>query len=90
MSTKRSSDGALHQMFSPYESPYDAFTNYMNVVSDFIKRVNAQYPLSVGNEELHSLITTIQNQEKTIQQLENEVKKLKAKTAKKTKTDEQD
>jgi alpha-amylase len=82
MSTKHSSDGLLHQHFSPYESPFDAFTNYMNVLSDFIKRVNAQFPSSVDNEELNSLLTTIQNQEKTIQKLEDEVKKLKVKKAK--------
>jgi len=82
MSTKRSADGALHQHFSPFETPFDAFTNYMNVVSDFCKRVDAQYPSSVGNEELHSLLTTIENQEVTIQKLECEIKQLKSKSAK--------
>jgi len=82
MSTKHSSDGALHQHFSPYESPFEAFTNYMNVVSDFCKRVDAQYPSSVGNEELHSLLTTIENQELTIEKLESEIKQLKAKPLK--------
>jgi alpha-amylase len=82
MSTKRSSDGALHQHFSPYESPFEAFTNYMNVVSDFCKRVDAQYPSSVGNEELHSLLTTIENQELTIEKLECEIKQLKSKVVK--------
>ncbi|MCX6308317.1 MAG: alpha-amylase, partial [Bacteroidia bacterium] len=82
MSTKRSSDGALHQHFSPYESPFEAFTNYMNVVSDFIKRVDAQYPSSVGNEELNSLLTTIENQELTILKLETEIKQLRTKPSK--------
>jgi alpha-amylase len=79
MSTKRSSDGAVHQLFSPYETPFDAFSNYMNVLSDFIKRVKAQFPSNVDDEELNSLITSIQNQEKTIAKLENELKALKAK-----------
>jgi alpha-amylase len=35
MSTKNFSDGAVHNYFSPYESPYEAFINYMNVLSDF-------------------------------------------------------
>ncbi|TVP48993.1 MAG: alpha-amylase [Mongoliibacter sp.] len=39
MSTKFFSDGAVHAYFSPYETPYDAFINYMNVLSDFIIRV---------------------------------------------------
>ena len=82
MSTKRSSDGAVHQHFSPYESPFEAFTNYMNVLSDFINRVNAQFPSSIDNEELNSLLTTIQNQEKNIEKLEAELKSLRARKAK--------
>ncbi len=39
MCTKFFSDGAVHAYFSPYETPYDAFINYMNVLSDFILRV---------------------------------------------------
>ncbi len=34
MSTKWFSEGAVHKNFNPYESPYDAFINYMNVLSD--------------------------------------------------------
>jgi len=82
MSTKRSSDGAVHQHFSPYESPFDAFTNYMNVLSDFMKRVNAQFPTSVDDEELNSLLTTIQNQEETISELEAEIKSYRSRKAK--------
>jgi len=44
--------------------------------------VDAQYPSSVGNEELHSLLTTIENQELTIQKLECEIKQLKSKPVK--------
>ena len=33
--------------FSPYETPYDAFNNYMNVLSDFLLRVEARYPSAV-------------------------------------------
>jgi alpha-amylase len=39
MCTKFFSDGDIHQYFSPYDTPYDAFINYMNVLSDFIIRV---------------------------------------------------
>lgn len=35
MSTKYWNDGDIHKYFSPYESPYDAYINYMNVLSDF-------------------------------------------------------
>lgn len=40
MCTKYFSDGEVHMRFNPYDSPYDAFINYMNVLSDFIIRVN--------------------------------------------------
>ncbi|MFT4309126.1 MAG: glycoside hydrolase family 57 protein [Candidatus Woesearchaeota archaeon] len=35
MSTKNMLDGSVHKYFSPYESPYDAFMRYMNVMEDF-------------------------------------------------------
>lgn len=40
MCTKFFSDGEVHKYFNPYDSPYDAFINYMNVLSDFIIRVD--------------------------------------------------
>jgi alpha-amylase len=42
MSTKAGDDGNVHNYFSPYASPYEAFMNYMNVVSDFSNRVDEQ------------------------------------------------
>jgi alpha-amylase len=41
MSTKWFSDGDVHKYFNPYESPYDAFINFMNVLSDFMLRTKA-------------------------------------------------
>ena len=35
MATKWFSDGDVHSYFNPYGSPYEAFVNYMNVLSDF-------------------------------------------------------
>ena len=43
MCTKLFSDGAIHQYFTPYDTPYEAFINYMNVLSDFIVRVDVEY-----------------------------------------------
>jgi alpha-amylase len=42
MCTKFFSDGDIHSYFSPYNSPYDAFINYMNVLSDFKLRLKQQ------------------------------------------------
>ena len=81
MSTKHMGKGG----FSPYDNPYDAFNNYMNVLSDFMERVNAQYPETIENEELNSLLTTIKNQGEEIESLQKELDKWKKKaTPKKT------
>ncbi len=39
MCTKFFSDGTVHSYFNPYDTPYEAFINYMNVISDFLLRV---------------------------------------------------
>ena len=67
-----------------YDSPYDAFTNYMNILGDFIKRVNSLYPEDVDSEELNSLLTTIKNQGDEITELQKEVAKWQAKAEKET------
>ena len=77
MSTKHLNDGAVHSHYSPYESPFQAFMNYMNVLADFIVRVEEQYPLSIENEELNALLTTIRNQSKEIEQLNREISLLR-------------
>jgi alpha-amylase len=61
-----------------YESPYDAFMNYMNILSDFLLRVDEQYPTTIDNEELNALLNTIYELEKEIESLENELKKLRS------------
>ena len=40
MCTKWFSDGDVHKYFSPYESPYEAFISYMNVLNDFKLRLS--------------------------------------------------
>ena len=78
MSTKNLADGTAHANFSPYESPYAAFTNYMNVLADFEVRVNEQYPESIDNEELNSLLLTIRNQAQEIDDLNKKVRQLRS------------
>ncbi len=40
MCTKFFSDAEVHKYFNPYDTPYEAFINYMNVLSDFIIRID--------------------------------------------------
>lgn len=52
MRTKLFSDNDYHRYVSPYETPYEAFINYMNVLSDFVARVEDMEKIRniVGNE----------------------------------------
>ncbi|MBS2211052.1 glycoside hydrolase family 57 protein [Carboxylicivirga mesophila] len=76
MCTKFFSDGDMHSYFNPYNSPYDAFINYMNVLSDFKIRLdelreNGKPALSIENELL--------KKDRLIKKYETEIKKLKKK-----------
>jgi alpha-amylase len=88
MSTKFFSDGEVHAYFNPYDSPYDAYINYMNIMSDFILRLNASVPGSDKDQEIANLSGVIDIKNKQIEKYEAEIKKLKKdrdKTASKTK-----
>lgn len=65
-----------------YLSPFDAFTNYMNILGDFMNRVKSLYPEEIDNEELNSLLTTIKNQGDEIEMKDKEIVRLKAKVEK--------
>uniref|UniRef100_A0AB33IS55 Glycoside hydrolase family 57 protein n=1 Tax=Prevotella sp. GTC17253 TaxID=3236793 RepID=A0AB33IS55_9BACT len=65
-----------------YTSPFDAFTNYMNILGDFISRVNRLYPEEIDNDELNSLLTAINNQGEEIEMKEKEIIRLQAKVEK--------
>ena len=79
MTTKPSNVGLDRGIYS---SPFDAFTNYMNILGDFMNRVNALYPEEIDNEELNSLLTTIKNQGAEIEMKDKEIVRLKAKVEK--------
>ncbi len=65
-----------------YTSPFDAFTNYMNILGDFITRVNNLYPADVDNDQLESLLATITNQDEEIEMKDKEISRLQAKIEK--------
>ena len=79
MSTKNSGVGIDRGIYS---GPFDAFTNYMNILGDFINRVNNLYPEDIDNEELEGLLTTIKNQGDDLAMKEKEVQRLQAKIEK--------
>jgi alpha-amylase len=79
MTTKPSNVGLDRGIYS---GPFDAFTNYMNILGDFINRVNALYPPEIENDELNALLTTIRNQGDEIEMKDKEITRLKARLEK--------
>ncbi len=64
--TKWFSDGDVHKYFNPYDSPYDAFINYMNVLADFKLEI-----------EKHLAASESENVDDEIATLEARLKELK-------------
>ncbi len=79
MTTKPSNVGLDRGIYS---SPFDAFTNYMNILGDFITRVNDLYPPEIDNDQLNSLLTTIKNEGEEIVMKDQEIERLQAKLQK--------
>lgn len=46
MCTKWFSDGDVHKYFNPYDSPYDSFIAFMNILQDLQLRIQAKMPKS--------------------------------------------
>jgi len=80
MATKFFSDGAVHAYFNPYDTPYDAFMNYMNVLSDFEIRLNRFIPDRDQQNEILKLNNLIKEKESIIDQLTSEIESLKKNT----------
>ncbi len=87
MCTKFFSDGEVHSYFNPYESPYDAFINYMNVLSDFSIRLDAAIPETERDKKVAFLSSKVKEQEALIKKYKEEIeliKKQKPKPKRKT------
>ena len=77
MCTKFFSDGEVHKYFNPYGTPYEAFINYMNVLSDFKIRLNAIVPKSAKDQEIANLKDLVNEKTKKLELTETELKKVK-------------
>jgi alpha-amylase len=82
MATKFFSDGAVHAYFNPYETPYDAFINYMNVLSDFEIRLKRIYPDTAEQDQIFKLGTQLIEKDMLIEKQAAEINKLTKKIAK--------
>ena len=86
MCTKVFSDGDVHSYFNPFDSPYDAYVNYMNILSDFIIRLNAAVPENEQEKEVATLAAIIYEKNLQLEKYEQEILKLKKKAKPKAKT----
>ena len=78
MCTKVFSDGDVHAYFNPFNSPYDAYINYMNVLSDFLIRLNSEVPENEQERELATLASIIYEKNLEIEKYEAETKTSKS------------
>jgi len=77
MCTKFFSDGEVHKYFNPYGTPYEAFLNYMNILSDFKIRLNAIVPKNAKDQEIANLKVLITEKSKKLDLTEKELIKVK-------------
>jgi alpha-amylase len=81
MATKFFSDGVVHAYFNPYETPYDAFMNYMNVLSDFEIRLKKLFPESAEQDQIFKLGSMITEKDMIIDKQASEIEKLTKKVS---------
>nr|MCU0366409.1 alpha-amylase [Bacteroidales bacterium] len=66
-------------VYNPYENPYQAFMNYMNVLSDFEIRLNVVCPVNDHYEEVNRLSASIEARDMLINELQGKLVKLEKK-----------
>jgi len=76
MSTKYYSGGEDRSGFNPFSSPYEAFINYMNVLSDFKIRLNSFVPEDEIGNEIAALHKIIDEKEEKIKKMEADLLRL--------------
>jgi alpha-amylase len=83
MCTKWFSDGDVHKYFNAYNSPYEAYINYMNVLSDFILRLEEAAKTESNNQPIaveEKPKKAVKSPKKEI--VKTEVKRVKSKSKK--------
>jgi alpha-amylase len=81
MATKFFSDGAVHAYFNPYETPYDAFMNYMNVLSDFEIRLRKYFPDTAEQDQIYKLSNQVIERDMVIEKQVMEIDRLERKVS---------
>lgn len=73
MNTRFFSGGGSQLKYNPFESPYEAFINYMNVLSDFELRLNSFVPESKVEKEIAALNKLLAEKEDKLRKYELEL-----------------
>jgi alpha-amylase len=60
MCTKWFADGDVHKYFNPYDSPYDAFINFMNVLEDLKQRIEAHERRKLTREKALKFLANVE------------------------------
>ncbi len=84
MSTKFFSGGEGKSYYSPYTSPYEAFINYMNVLSDFKIRLDAVIPENKAQQEIAALNRLLEEKQSHLLKIEKQLESLRKKKGKPT------
>lgn len=85
MSTKFFSGGAYSLNPNPFSSPYDAFINYMNILSDFSLRVHDAVQTGKKNDEVEHLKKLLEEKEQKLAEYQSELAKSSPKKSRTTK-----
>ncbi len=90
MCTKFFADGDVHKYFNPYNDPYSAFINYMNVLSDFALKLDQKLKNTFGDyepqteEEIKQLIEKYKTEIERLRKKLRQLQKPKTQTRKRT------
>ena len=82
MSTKFFSDGQISSHENPFENPYDAFVNYMNVLSDFKLRLNTMVPEDPVEHQIAALNKQLEEKERKLKEYVDKIQSLQSKNVK--------
>jgi len=76
MSTKHSSGANSDRSKNPFDTPYEAFINYMNILSDFKIRLNSVIPENQTESEIAILQRIIEEKDTRLRKLEADIDRL--------------
>lgn len=87
MCTKWFSDGDVHKYFNPYETPYDAYMVYVNIINDLVETLRKKQGFNSAEDEITGTkkVKAVKVATKATVTAEKVVKKAKPVTSAKTK-----